>query len=118
MISVIYGDVILPWPPSGLSPNSRLHWSKVAKLKRDYRTECWALCKAAKLGAPHQGPVFVDILFVPPSKRKYDLDNCLASIKSGLDGLADAVQVDDSRFVLTIVKSPNIGGMVKVTIRG
>lgn len=117
-VFVIYGDVILPWPPTGLSPNSRLHWAKIAKLKKAYRTECWELCKASKLSAPTEGPVFLEILFIPPSKRKYDLDNCLASIKAGLDGVADAVQVDDSRFVLSIAKSQNIGGMVKITIRG
>jgi crossover junction endodeoxyribonuclease RusA len=36
--------------------------------------------------------------FCPPDKRKRDLDNLLARMKAGLDGLADALGVDDTIF--------------------
>ena len=29
--------IVLPWPPTGLSPNARTHWAQLAKLKRQYR---------------------------------------------------------------------------------
>ena len=32
--------VMLPWPPTGLSPNARNHWAKTAKLKKQYREAC------------------------------------------------------------------------------
>ena len=30
----------LPWPPADLSPNSRGHWSKLARAKKAYRAAC------------------------------------------------------------------------------
>ena len=58
------------------------------------------------------------LTFVPPNKRGFDLDNLLARMKSGLDGLADVLGVDDNNWQLEIDKAePNkIGGMVKVRI--
>ena len=37
-------------------------------------------------------------------------------LKSGLDGLADAMRVDDRKFRTTFDVADQIGGMVKVTI--
>ena len=44
------------------------------------------------------------------------MDNMLASIKSGLDGISDALQVNDKQFRLTLEVSEDIGGMVKVEV--
>ena len=108
---------IFPWFPKELSPNSRTHWAKLAKYKRDYRIEWWAtaLKEARKIQLP-KGKVSLTIEFYPPSRRHYDLDNCLASIKSGLDGLADALQVNDNRFLLTISMMDEVKGYIKVKI--
>lgn len=38
------------------------------------------------------------IIFHPPSARGFDLDNALASIKSGLDGIAESWGVNDKMF--------------------
>lgn len=56
------------------------------------------------------------ITFYPPTKRKFDLDNCLARMKSGLDGLADVLCVDDSKWKLTIEKAETVGGFVRVEL--
>ena len=40
----------------------------------------------------------------------------LASLKSGLDGIADAWKVDDNRFKLTISTVEEIAGMVKIDL--
>ena len=40
----------------------------------------------------------LDITFIQPDKRRRDRDNLLAAMKSGLDGLAQALGVDDSEF--------------------
>lgn len=108
--------ITLPWPPAGLSPNARLHWVQLAKLKKQYRQACWAQAieqGAKKLSA---GKLHLTITFIPPSRRAYDLDNCLARIKAGLDGLSDALGVDDKHWSLTIQKGEGIGGMVKILI--
>jgi crossover junction endodeoxyribonuclease RusA len=56
-------------------------------------------------------------MFHPPDRRRWDLDNMLASVKSGLDGLADAIGVDDSFWTLSIAKGePVPGGAVDVQI--
>ena len=107
----------LPWPPAGLSPNARTHWAKLAKLKRQYREACaWT---ATSQGAR---PVKADTLhltltFVPPTRRQYDLDNALARMKAGLDGLADVLRVDDRHWSLTICKGEGIGGFVRVEVQ-
>ena len=110
--------ITLPWPPAGLSPNARNHWSKLAKLKKQYREACaWS---AASQGAyPMQADkLHLTLTFVPPTRRAYDLDNALARMKSGLDGLADALRVDDSKWALTIQKAPagEVGGFVRVEV--
>src|SRR3546814_1772680 len=54
------------------------HWAKKAKAAKAYRTEAWALAKAAKLTAP-DGPLGLAIEFYPPDARRRDLDNMLRS---------------------------------------
>lgn len=110
--------VDLPWPPKELSPNARLHWAKVAKYKKDYRLACWALTKQAAAGTKFRDKkTEVDIEFFPPSKRHYDLDNCLASMKAGLDGVADALLINDHHFKLTVRMQEDVLGLVRLTIR-
>lgn len=47
-------------------------------------------------------PIHLTITFHPPDRRRRDLDNMLASAKALLDGFANACQVDDHRFELTL----------------
>lgn len=109
-------EVTLPWPPSGLSPNARLHWAKLAKLKKAYRASCAWTAKAHGITKIDADALHLTLTFYPPTRRAFDLDNALARMKAGLDGLADVLGVDDSRWTLTIAKAGEIGGMVKVTI--
>lgn len=108
----------LPWPPKDLSPNARVHWTKRSKAAKAYRKECgWQVVAAGPRPkfAP-SGPITLDVEFVEPDNRKRDLDNMLASIKAGIDGIADALGVNDRRFVFRIARSEAIGGMVRVRI--
>jgi crossover junction endodeoxyribonuclease RusA len=107
--------LVLPWPPRPLSPNAREHWAVVGGAKKRYRLACFMLARQMDWAFPEEGPIHLDIEFVPPNKRAHDLDNCLAAIKAGLDGVADAWGVNDQRFTLAIHKADRVGGMVKIT---
>jgi crossover junction endodeoxyribonuclease RusA len=110
--------VTLPWPPKELSPNASIHWAQKAKKKKEYRTACWALTLEAKLIAPAgEGKIPIEITFYPPDKRHRDADNMVASIKSGLDGLADALKVNDKRFLPSFFFKEEVAGMVKIEIK-
>lgn len=107
----------LPWPPSALSPNARQHWSQLSKAKKAYRNICAWTAKEQGARRIEAGRLHLTITFVPPNRRAHDLDNCLARMKSGLDGLADVLGVDDKHWTLTISKADEVGGMVRVEVR-
>ncbi|MDC0657068.1 hypothetical protein N6L27_03565 [Leisingera sp. SS27] len=74
---------------------------------------CGWTAKAAKL----EPGAHVAIRFCPPDERRRDLDNMLASLKSGLDGVADATGQDDSEWSLSLERGePEKGGAVYVEI--
>lgn len=110
--------IILPWPPKELSPNGRLHYQEVAKAKKAYRATCGREARAQGLTpmADSTERLSVALTFFPPDRTRRDLDNCLARMKSGLDGLADVLGVDDSKWSLTIAKADTVGGYVEVTV--
>lgn len=114
-------EFMLGWPPSDLSPNKRLHWAKLAKVKSMYREACWAMAleqtRIYKTSVP-TGNLHLVLEFVPPDRRSYDRDNLVARMKSGLDGVADALKINDKQFTtLTArVDAGQIGGFVRVQI--
>ena len=88
--------LILPLPDNGLSPNARLHWSKVAKLKKRARN-------IASVYASHQWffkfkAESYKLVFYWPDKRRRDKDNAAARCKAYLDGIADFLEQDDSEW--------------------
>ena len=108
----------LPWPPKELNPNARTHWARKSRAAKGYRSDCHLLTLASGVVAP-EGEVLLDITFCPPDRRRRDDDNCLAAFKSGRDGVADALGIDDNRFVTTLrMGEPVKGGMVLVRIEG
>lgn len=109
--------LVMPWPASDLSPNARVHWAVLARAKKKYREECgW---QARSQGARRMSADRLDVTFTffPPRRGRLDLDNCIARMKSGIDGIADVLGVDDSRWRMTFEMAEQVGGMVKVTIR-
>ena len=109
--------VILPWPTSDLSPNARGHWAIKARAKKAYRTACAAQARSQGLTRSASERVHLKITFVPPNRRARDLDNLLASLKSGLDGLCDVLGVDDAKWSIEISKAEDrIGGFVEIEV--
>jgi crossover junction endodeoxyribonuclease RusA len=109
-------NIYLAWPPKELSPNSAMHWSKKAKFKKMYRQACWAMVMESKFKIAGEGRIPIEITFYPPDRRHRDADNMVASIKSGLDGVADALGVNDKRFLPTFIFSDEVKGMVVVRL--
>lgn len=94
--------IVLPWPPRALSPNSRLHWAALAKAKKSYRRDCHLSALEHGVVRMAAESLTLRITAYPPDARRRDIDNVLASLKSGLDGLADAIGIDDSKWTLVL----------------
>lgn len=110
-------EVLVPFPPSDLSPNARLHWAKKARAVKAYRELCAAHGWEAGLRPMKADKLNVTITFTPPDKRRRDRDNMIAAFKAGADGIADVIQVDDANWVPTYhVTEPEKGGAVSVKI--
>ena len=109
--------ITYPWPSKNLSPNARVHWSVKSKATKSLRRIAHLLTlEAGWRGVDWEGDVLVSVIFFPPDKRARDIDNMLSSSKAIFDGLADALGVNDKRFIFNISASEQIGGYVKVNI--
>lgn len=113
-------EITLPWPPRELSPNSRVHWATRARCATRVRQHAyWTARAIAGDASLPDGPIPVALEFRPPNLRRRDWDNLLASMKSGLDGISQALGVDDHRFQLRMeVGEPVQSGVVIVTVGG
>ena len=114
-------EIVLGWPPSDLSPNRRLHWAKLAEAKKHYRKNCHSASKEQlkKYKLTNLPELLVlEMTFIPPDKRNYDRDNLVARMKSGIDGLADAMRINDKRFntVISTMDQNYLGGFVRIRI--
>ena len=109
--------ITLPWPDKRLSPNARVHWAVVASIKGAARAEGFALAREALGRSVITGPLHVSLTFHPPTKARRDLDNMLASMKAALDGVSQAIGIDDSEWSLSLCKGePVKSGCVVVTL--
>jgi crossover junction endodeoxyribonuclease RusA len=105
----------LPWPPKELNPNNRTDRRRATPHRKAYREAGFFAAKEAR--AVITADAELRIKFFPPDAMRRDLDNMLASIKVGLDGIAKAAGVDDYGWTLTIERSaPVKGGAVLVQV--
>lgn len=107
----------LPWPDKLLSPNARVHWRRKSPLTKAARTTAATLAGAAFPTKPEWPSATVAMVFHPPDNRRRDRDNLIASMKAANDGIADAIGIDDCRFVSSYAMGEVVkGGLVRVTI--
>lgn len=112
-------SITLPWPPRELHPNARAHWAKKARHTKECRERAGWESKAAKVSVATEGQIGVCMVFCPPDKRNRDMDGCLSNCKAYLDGLADGLGVNDSRFKLSLEWGPVVaGGQVRIFVGG
>ena len=83
--------VELPYPHPDLSPNGRVNHFALARRKKAYRTGCGWECVTQGVKPITADRLNVTVTFRPPNRHHRDVDNALASIKSGLDALSDAL---------------------------
>ncbi|RPF70460.1 RusA family crossover junction endodeoxyribonuclease [Aurantiacibacter spongiae] len=113
----------LPWPDRRLNPNARAHYMQLASVKKKAREDA-ALQTIANVPvdarrslAQREGAIPVTITFCPPDNRRRDIDNMFASLKAALDGIADGLRVDDTRFEPTLRRGePVKPGRVEVVL--
>lgn len=115
-------DFELPWPNKRLSPNARVHWSVLASAKANYKKTAQLLTMNAlvETGLPKK-PDFtqahIQLVFCPPKNFAYDLDNALARMKAGIDGMALGLGCDDKNWTFVIERGDVCRPKGKVQIR-
>lgn len=117
--------VSLPWPDSRLyAGNSRIHFRLRAELARGARHDGRMLAAEALGG--RLGPFQMDdslratFTFSAPDARRRDLVNCADACKSYVDGIFDALGVNDSQIRRVLLEwsapMPNRGGQVVIEL--
>jgi len=113
----------LPFPAPELFPNRKngKHWTATSAAKDTQRSAAYMLTKEAMQSTRSSfdaGNIPLSLVYLTPDKRKRDLDNMLAASKAMLDGVAEALGVDDSRFrpILIDVVSGNKEGALLAAV--
>lgn len=117
-MSVKTAEIFLPWPDRKLSPNARLHWAALARIKRRAKNEAFWLAKEAGVGKIEAETISVRYAIYPPDRRARDQDNIIASLKAYADGIAQAIGIDDSKWNISIAPRGAVerNGMIKVEL--
>jgi hypothetical protein len=96
--------ILLPYPAPPLWPNKRAHWAKKARETKKHRAWAHGAALAAKPSADGE-PIPVRITLYPkPKGPAPDKDNVVASAKAYLDGIAEAMGINDRAFASPIVR--------------
>jgi hypothetical protein len=88
----------LPFPPASLSGHNTGHWRGKAEVVAKHRDWARKATLAAGVQIPATGDVRLLVTFYPPNRRG-DRINFPNRCKPFFDGIADALKVNDSRFV-------------------
>lgn len=107
----------LPFPPASLSGHAKGHWRSKATITAKHREWARAATLATgSIGIPGDGDIRVIVAFYPPDRRG-DRVNFPNRMKPYFDGIADALKVNDSRFLPSyLFGEPVKGGKVVVEI--
>lgn len=109
----------LPFPPSSLSGHAKGHWRSKAAITAKHREWARLATLEALGGTPDEiglGDIRMLVTFYPPDRRG-DRVNFPNRMKPYFDGIADALNVNDSRFVPAYYfAEPVRGGKVVVVL--
>ena len=105
----------LPWPPSSLSGHNKGHWRSRSGIVAKHREWAKNATRAAAPVVPAQGDIRVVVTFYPPDRRG-DRVNYPNRLKPYFDGIADALKVNDSRFLPSYQFAEPVKGGGKVVV--
>ncbi|MGE4307083.1 MAG: hypothetical protein AB7E24_23990 [Novosphingobium sp.] len=106
--------IVLPFPPSALSGHAKGHWRPKSRLTKKWRGWAHAATLEAKARVPAEGDIRLEVRFYPPDRRS-DRANFMNRMKPIFDGIADALKVNDSRFVpVPVYCEPEKPGRVEI----
>lgn len=88
----------LPFPPASLSGHAKGHWRSKSDPTAEYRATAKALTLRTMPDVPPEGDIIVSVTFYPPDNRG-DRVNFPIRCKPLFDGIADALGVNDKRFL-------------------
>lgn len=88
----------LPFPPASLSGHSKGHWTATAGIVAKHREWAKRATLAVQPAVPDTGDIRIIVAFYPPNHRG-DRINFPNRMKPYFDGIADALKVNDSRFL-------------------
>lgn len=88
----------LPFPPASLSGHNTGHYRVKAPIVAKHREWARNATLAAGITAPATGDIRVGVTFYPADRRG-DRVNFPNRMKPYWDGIADALKVNDSRFL-------------------
>lgn len=109
--------IVLPFPPSDLSGHHNTHWRVLQPIKKAHREAAFVAAWDANLSVPEDGDIRIHFRFVPPDRRG-DRMNYPNRLKPYADGIADALGVNDRRFLPSYeFAEPEKPGRVEVEIR-
>lgn len=106
----------LPFPPATLSGHNNGNPYRKAGIISKHRDWARAATLAAKQAIPAEGDIQLHIHFVPPDRRG-DRTNYWNRCKPYIDGIADGLSVNDSRFLPSMsFADPEKPGRVEITL--
>jgi len=110
--------ITVPFPPSTLSGHAKgKHYYAKARTTAQWRQWAFQAALAAKVEAPEgKGDIRIHVRFVPANRRG-DRVNFPNRMKPIFDGIADALKVNDSRFLPSYeFCEPEAPGRVEVVL--
>jgi crossover junction endodeoxyribonuclease RusA len=95
----------LPYPAKALWPNGRAHFMAKAREVKKHRAWAWAAAKASPLTSAGDGPLPIRlIVHGKPTGPLPDRDGAVGACKSYLDGISDALGINDRHFAAPTVE--------------
>jgi crossover junction endodeoxyribonuclease RusA len=109
--------ISFPWPPAALTPHAKgSPWPKINATKK-YRYEAKVLATLANVPS---SPTARLVFTYHPPRRGSDVQNVHGRLKALIDGIADAMGVDDKNFRCAfpeVFAEPVKGGAVIVEVQ-
>ena len=106
------GGFELPFPPASLSGHNKGHWRSRSGIVAKHREWARLAALSACIPVPDEGDIRISFTFYPPDRRS-DRTNLPGRLKPAIDGIADALGVNDRRFLPSFhfaepVKNPRV----------